>query len=925
MYGSVGHALPQLSQWCTVTSPHRRPSSHRSLSQHDHMSLLDAAQWKVAAPHVDALLELTGSDRSGYVDRLRTTDPELASLLVALLASASDEQETLTLLRNARRAADTLQAAPPIAPGTRVGAYTVQRLIGEGGMGQVWSARRDDGRFVGTVAIKLLSRTLQRERPGTRFTREATALARLQHPNIARLLDAGVLDGDRPYLVLEYVDGLRIDHAADARGLGVRARVGLIVAMLDAVAHAHAQLVVHRDLKPSNVMLAADGTVKLLDFGIARLLDGDGATDAATTDVAMTPAFAAPEQARGEMITVATDVYAAGVLAYVLLSGHHPTAEGATTPADMVRRLLEGRIAAPSTLVDPPRARELRGDLDTILLRALALDPAARYSSAAAFADDLRRHLANEPVRARPDSLWYRGSRFVRRYRAGVAVAATAFVAVSAAALVALNQSREARRQRDAALREAEIGSAIAGFQDFMVSQVGEARVSQVELMERGRALLSKFGLPPAARARLLASLATRYYQNTRLPESDSLWLEADSIARSTGTPQPEVTLEGASLAAWGERFAQADSLLHRGRQEIASTAVRTPSLELTALFTAFEVHQASKRLDSASFYADRALTVAQSPGSADLGRATYAFANAASNARSNRQLRKSAQLYRSVVPMMEAVGLGPTMDAVISQANAAFLYQSIGEWATADSLILDARRKLGALDSSGVLPPPLLVTIANTKILLGQHAEGEALHSELARRGAQLNNPTLVRRGWLNVARSAALDGRPAVASRALAQAMAVVIPKVPNPRDSVAIAARIALANRDPVLARALLDRYFTETIKGSSLMDMDTVDVQLWRAEAYLALGEATRAQQIVTEALRRATIDSAATTRSALVASVLLMRARVEQALGHAAEACTALRAARAPLRIGYGVTHSLTTQTEATTSKQCGAP
>jgi hypothetical protein len=518
----------------------------------------------------------------------------------------------------------------------------------------------------------------------------------------------------------------------------------------------------------------------------------------------------------------------------------------------------------------------------------LALDPAARYLSAAAFADDLRRHLANEPVRARPDSLWYRGSRFVRRYRAGVAVASAAFVAVSAAALVALHQSREARRQRDAALREAEIGSAIAGFQDFMVGQVGEARVSQVELMERGRVLLSKFGLPPAARARLLASLATRYYQNSRLPESDSLWREADSIARSTGTPEPEVTLEGAALAAWGERFAQADSLLLRGRQEIASTAVRTPSLELTALFTAFEVHQASKRLDSASFYAERAQTVAQAPGSADLGRATYAFANAASNARSNRQLRKSAQLYRSVVPMMEAVGLGPTMDAVISQANAAFLYQSIGEWATADSLILDARRKLGALDSSGVLPPPLVITIANTKILLGQHAEGEALHAELARRGAQLNNPTLVRRGWLNVARSAAIDGRAAVASRALAQAMAVEIPKVPNPRDSVAIAARIALANRDPATARALLDRYFNETLNGSSLMDMDTVDVQLWRAEAYLALGDATRAREIVIESLQRATIDSLAASRSALVGGVLLMRAKVEQALGHAAE-------------------------------------
>ena len=305
--------------------------------------------------------------------------------------------------------------------GQTVGPYTLISPIGHGGMGTVWLAQRSDGRFEGRAALKFLNAALVGRAGSERFHREGSVLARLAHPHIARLIDAGVSPLAQPYLVLEYVEGEHIDSYCDARGLSVEDRIRLFLDALDAVAHAHANLVVHRDIKPSNVLVTPGGEVKLLDFGIAKLLEETGEPAEATAltregGLALTPEFAAPEQVTGGAITTATDVYSSGVLLYLLLGGQRR----AGTPPEIIRALVNSEL---------PRLPTAPTDLATIIAKALKPEPAERYVSAAAFADDLRRFLNHEPIAARPDTLSYRASKFLRRrWRAVTAVSAAALL-----------------------------------------------------------------------------------------------------------------------------------------------------------------------------------------------------------------------------------------------------------------------------------------------------------------------------------------------------------------------------------------------------------------------------------------------------------------------------------------------------------------
>ena len=326
-------------------------------------------------------------------------------------------------------------------------------------MGTVWLARRSDGRFEGSAAVKLLNAELVGLASEERFRREGSILARLAHPHIARLLDAGVSANGQPYLVLEHVEGEHIDRYCDARELSVEARLRLFLDVLAAVAHAHANLIVHRDIKPSNVLVSTAGAVKLLDFGIAKLLEADtvaGEPTALTREAgrAFTPEYAAPEQVTGGPITTATDVYALGILLYVLLTGRHPTAPAERSPAELLRALVDTEPQRLSEAVSDPRARRLlRGDLETIVAKTLKKRPADRYVSVTALADDVRRYLDHQPIGARPDSFAYRAAKFVRRHAAGVATAAA--VTLLLAGLVGYYTSRLAA-ERDRARLEAE-------------------------------------------------------------------------------------------------------------------------------------------------------------------------------------------------------------------------------------------------------------------------------------------------------------------------------------------------------------------------------------------------------------------------------------------------------------------------------------
>ena len=415
--------------------------------------------WGKLSPLLDELLELPDAEREARLAALRLQDPQLADSVAAML------QHLPAIERGEFMPASALPPPTGLA-GQAIGPYTLEREIGHGGMGTVWLAHRNDGRYEGEVAIKFLRSGLFGHGDADRFEREGSILGRLSHPHIARLLDAGVVAaGAQPYLVLEYIAGEPIDQYCQSRSLSVHARLALMLDVLAAVAHAHNRLVLHRDLKPTNILVTAAGDVKLLDFGIAKLLDDAGAGHqtalTARAGNAFTPDFAAPEQLQGGDVTTATDVYALGVLMYLLLGGEHPTTAPTVAPLDRMRSVIETepkrlsdavlRRGGPTTRWSAESRRlssEVRGDVETIVAKALKKDPAERYANAAELADDVRRYLAHEPIAARPDAPLYRATKFVQRHRAGVAATSLAIAALSAGIGVATFEAREARAQR---------------------------------------------------------------------------------------------------------------------------------------------------------------------------------------------------------------------------------------------------------------------------------------------------------------------------------------------------------------------------------------------------------------------------------------------------------------------------------------------
>ncbi|MEM6327817.1 MAG: serine/threonine-protein kinase, partial [Bacteroidota bacterium] len=405
--------------------------------------------------------------------------------------------------------------------GTTVGPWRLVDVVGEGGMGVVYRAQRADGAYDREVALKRLRPGPDTAGLAARLRSEQQILARLEHPGIARLYDGGVDEQGVPYLVMELVDGQPITAHADAARLGVRERVALAADVCDAVAYAHQRLVVHRDLKPSNVLVGRTteaGRVKLLDFGIAKLLDTEAGDQLTRTHVAVTPAYAAPEQVLGREVTTATDVYALGVLLYELLAGQRPYDLSDSTAAQAERIIVETVPPPPSSVAPADRARAVRGDLDTVVLKALAKEPERRYPTAQALADDLRRHLAGLAVEARPATAAYRLGRFVRRHRVLAGATVAVLLAVVGGAGAALWQAREARAE--AAKAEA--------VQEFLVGMLAAANpeidgrdVRVADLLDQAAADLdSSFADQPEVQIAAREQLGLTYYELGLLDEA---------------------------------------------------------------------------------------------------------------------------------------------------------------------------------------------------------------------------------------------------------------------------------------------------------------------------------------------------------------------------------------------------------------------
>ena len=414
------------------------------------MTGFSSERWDVLSPYLDQALALAEEDRARWLSSIAAEDESIANDLRALLNQHAVLVRERFLEDRPAAIGDRL-----IFAGQSIGAYTLLSSIGAGGMGSVWLAERSDGRFERHVAVKFLNIALA-GRGEERFTREGRILARLAHPNIAQLIDAGVSEGARPYLVIEYVDGAPIDAHCNGHGLDIPARLALFLDVLGAVGHAHANLIVHRDIKPSNVFVDREGRVKLLDFGIAKLLAAEPLGEATLLSrengAALTPEYAAPEQLTAGPVTTATDVYALGVLLYVLLTARHPAGDALRSPVDMMKAIVETDPPPPSEVAPESVRRQLRGDVDTIVVKALKKNPAERYASIAAFADDLRRYLRHEPISARSDTIVYRSAKFIRRHRWPVAALALTVMGLSAGLYVA-NRERLIAQRRFAQLQ----------------------------------------------------------------------------------------------------------------------------------------------------------------------------------------------------------------------------------------------------------------------------------------------------------------------------------------------------------------------------------------------------------------------------------------------------------------------------------------
>jgi serine/threonine-protein kinase len=548
------------------------------------MRPLTTERWRRLTPILDEAFELDAADRAAFLDRACEGDPELRadveSFLEADRASGEFLREPLDAFLSGLRIPPTDADADPgfgltsdgVAPQQRIGPFRVVSELASGGMGVVYVAERADGQYEQRAALKLIRRELDTLNARERFRAERQILARLGHPNIARLVDGGILADGRPWFAMELVEGVPITEYCDGHRLDVPQRLRLFLAVCEAVRYAHQNLVVHRDLKPSNMLVTDDGHVRLLDFGIAKLLERDaaGGDDSATPQTrtelrAMTPEYAAPEQLRGEPITTATDVYALGGVLYELLTGARAHRFNQRTPAEYERVVCDTEPERPSHVASPALQRVLAGDLDTIVLHALEKDPARRYPSAEAMMEDVQRYLTALPIRARPGSAAYRLRKFARRHRLALSASVALAIAIIAGVAATIWQARA--KALEAAKAE-QVKNFVVGL--FQVADPAESRgrdVNARDLLGRGvQRVDSALGEQPAVQQELLSVLGKIHLQLGLFAEADELFARAVTVARRTYGPNHQevaarLTDRGTALKELGQ-LPRAESVL---------------------------------------------------------------------------------------------------------------------------------------------------------------------------------------------------------------------------------------------------------------------------------------------------------------------------------------------------------------------------
>ena len=872
---------------------------------------IDPVRWQRLSPWLDQLLEQPVEQREAWLDALAGQQPGLAAELSAVLRGDT-HADPLAL--------PPAWSAPVALAGRRIGAYTLVEQLGEGGMGVVWLAKRSDGHFEGRAAVKLLHAGVVQRALEARFRREGAILARLAHPHIARLVDAGLTEQGQPYLVLEHVAGERIDRWCDARQMGPRARIGLFDQVMQAVQHAHAQLVVHRDLKPANVMVDEQGQVKLLDFGIAKLLDDEGAP-AETTQLtregtrALTPMFAAPEQLRGEAVTTATDVYALGLLLFRLLTGQHARGTAPAGEAPLASRVVvdaqradddELQAAAQARGSTPARlAASLAGDLDNILAKALRPEPGERYGTVAAFADDLRRHLDGHTVSARPDSVAYRVSRFVGRHRLGVGLGAVAVGAFVSAAGVAELQRREVIRERDAVVRQRANAEAVSTFLEEQLGLLGlslqkaspgervdaaQQRAQQLfhdqpDVLARLHVIFHNLNVPldrPAARRQNLDVLAAS------LPKIDD----------------PVVRAEATCVAAWREEslatgMARIDRTLGELPDAEGSRFVRSKCLAIRSLRlrVAGRLDEALDALEASREVASE--TQRRMQGVAYLRNKGWLLGDLARPHEADRMFRMAAEA-------MQSAGQGESVRMASDQSWRAMFHLRMGRPREGLDLV---RRAAALADAPGEGGPALpFVPVVTARLLLDLERDAEArTHFERA----------LLRDGRVQTLFARSLDFT-ALAHRARGESEEAVLRLQEDLRQYGGKGGPLRDAMNRMALAGELLELgRAQETMEAlGALGDGPETRAFEWErrwlaARALHRLNQPLQAESEARAAVAAAAISSPPEGRSALHGRAYLELARALAGQGRADEARAAAERALAELDDALGPEHSAT--------------
>lgn len=724
-------------------------------------SPFESAAWHQVAPYLDEALSLDEEERQSWLARINVQKPEIAKLVHELLADR-DRLNAQGFLENSQLrapplnelggAAKLLESATPGGGGWRgeffagmcLGDYRLIREIGRGGMSTVWLGERRDGGLKRNVALKLPFTPSHRWRLAERFDRERDILARLTHPHIARLYDAGVDPSGQPYLVMEYIDGIPLTAYCDNARLTVRERLKIFRQVLDAVEYAHSQLVLHRDLKPSNILVTAQGHVALLDFGIAKMLSREAPDNPTVTEFsarALTPEYASPEQIDARVLSTATDVYSLGVVLYELLSGMRPYRAMRDSAAALAEAILlqqprmmsqcefDAEITTRRGTTAAKLARSLKGDLDVIALKALKKAPQERYRSVADFSQDIFNHLSSIPVRARPDSLAYRAARFLSRYRVQTTTAAIGVLAVLGGGAAAMWQAHAAAEQRDRAVALANRNTAVTDFLNSLMTEAAgsDKPVSVGAMVARSeRLVLANTKGNPETRAAILQAIAEYYGDLGDYARASSLFERAIQLtahSRDRALRTELICLQAYTLWVRGDA-AHATQILDREIDHDTENSTSGTCLVMRA-----NVADESGDAAGALNYALRALTRLPPESLSSSPDAGVTLGAVARGYFVNGHYREADHYFRMAMDSFIAQGRDGVAEATTVQNNWAILAAAAGIPRQSLALYDEIKSKLQERNPEGVLPAYLLANRAISLEELGRFQEASAIY----------------------------------------------------------------------------------------------------------------------------------------------------------------------------------------------------